>query len=338
MKKLIGVFIVYFMFGTSVSHAGFWDNFTESIDCLLSPVECAGKNLAIGATPEFEKSAGRIADEKIKPLIRDVDTVMKQRLEQFDKINKELLKDADEKVKNRLLQVDGIINDANQNIADRLEQADKIVSELIVEADEKTKQRLNQIDEIIKTSLKEMREIVVEVNNVLQHAFDHADNFVLLASSQLDNIRGKFRQDATYFFDRTEYIIETVDCKVTGTILDIKNAFEHERQEWAKLLPSNWCVVNCEIPYCYSKVGITSAPQSFEYATIYDIKKCQLLSSLGPDTKVDRIRNVYLDLKTLSAKMMCVQRQAGYQAKLHYTWDWLEFGERYDFWMAHTKN
>lgn len=319
MKRLISVFIVYFMFGTNVSHAGLWKD--------------AGRDFAKGAAPELEKSVNRIVEEKIKPLIKDVDTVMKERLEQFDKINKELLKDADERAKNRLQQIDGIINNANQSIADRLEQADKIVSQLIAEADEKTKQRLNQIDGIIKTSLKEMREIVVEVNNILQRSFDRADNLVSDASSQLDNLRKKFRQDATYFFDRTEYIIETVDCKVTGTVDQIKFDLEQMGKELADLWPK-LCVPRCKVPYCYSQLGLTERPQSFEHSMIYDLKKCGLLNSLRPDTPARRIKNAYLDLKTLAAKMMCVQRQAGPQAKLHYTWDWLEFGEQYDFWNA----
>jgi len=320
MKRLISIFIVYFIFGTNVSYAG-----CKWYKWVVSPVECAGESAARGATPELEKSASRIIDEKVKPLIRDVDTVLKQRVEQLGEMSKELLKDADEKAKNRLQQLNEIVNNANLSIEERLEQADKIVSQLIAEADDKAKQRLNQLDGIIKTSLNEMRDIVDEVNNILQRSVSDA-------SSQLDDLRKKFRQDAVYYFDRTEYIIETVDCKVTGTVDQIKIDIERVGEALVRWLP-RW-LPWYKVPDCYSKIGITKAPQSFEYATIYDLRKCERLNSLKPSDPVNHIKNVYLDLKTLSAKMMCVQRQAGYQAKLHYTWDWLEFGKQYDFWAA----
>ena len=242
-------------------------------------------------------------------------------------MSEELLKDADEKAKNRLQQLNEIVNNANLSIEERLEQADKIVSQLIAEADDKAKQRLNQLDGIIKTSLNEMRDIVDKVNNILQRSFDRADNIVSVASSQLDDLRKKFRQDAVDFFEK-------IDCKVSGTIGRVEGKIENIGRELAKLLPSQWWCFTCKVPYCYSKVGITKAPQSFEYSTIYALKRCELLNSLRPDMKVEVIIRAYLDLKTLSAEMMCVQRQAGDQATLHYIGDWLEFGKQYDFWAA----
>jgi hypothetical protein len=93
--------------------------------------------------------------------------------------------------------------------------------------------------------------------------------------------------------------------------------------------------VPSELVACYQQLGLKEPPESFQYSTIYDLKKCKVLRTLTSETPVRQILNVYVELKAQSARMACLQRGAGHHATLHYTWDWLEFGAWYDFWYAY---
>jgi len=163
--------------------------------------------------------------------------------------------------------------------------------------------------------------------------------------TKLDDFRKTFRTDVNRFFDRTEYIINMVDCKVAGTLekfrLDMGTLGKTLAQDikdslpkWSSLLQKKTSQEVTPVVRCYQQLGLKKPPEAFQYSTIYDLKKCEVLNTLTPQTPIRQILNVYLDLKALAARMACVQRSAGEQAILHYTWDWLEFGYQYDFWYS----
>lgn len=260
--------------------------------------------MAEGVREEFEKAMNSLFDDKIAPLLKDIDLVMKNRLEQADNIAEARLTQFDNTVKARLEQIDQVI----QTAFDRFE----------------------------KTTDRTIAQIKTDI-------IDHA-------TAQLDHLRRNFRADVDHFFDRTEYLINTVDCKVEGMVekirMDMQTTGKELAQELKASLPSlpSFSLfslirrkqpsesIPSELVVCYQELGLTAPPESFEYSTIYELKKCKVLKTLTPATPIRRILNVYLDLKAWAARMACVQRGAGHHATLHYTWDWLEFGHRYDIW------
>jgi len=163
--------------------------------------------------------------------------------------------------------------------------------------------------------------------------------------TKLENFHKDFRTDVNQFFDRTEYLIDKVDCQAQGTLekirLDMETTGKQLAEKIDELLPKWWHLNIFSKPAepapalaCYRQLGLKTPPKPFQYSTIYDLKKCEVLNSLTPETPIRQILNVYLDLKALAARMACVQRSAGEQAILHYTWDWLEFGHQYDLWYS----
>jgi hypothetical protein len=212
--------------------------------------------------------------------------------------------------------------------------------DLVMQFNQTAKQsRLNQVNELIKVVDK----VVSHINQIVQGAiqkFDQAndktiakikDDVITDSATQLDNLRDNFRKDVDNFFYQTENIINPIDCKVESKIEPLYVKMETFRKDVAALIPSRWFFWR-EPHYCYKIMKIKPEPQSFDYATIYELKKCELLMSLKPETPIKRVQSVYLDLKALAATMMCMQFHAGEYAKRYYTWDWLEFDGQYDFW------
>jgi len=211
--------------------------------------------------------------------------------------------------------------------------------DLVMQFNDTAKSRLNQVDELIKAVdkvISHIDKIVSGASERFKPATDKTidrirEDVITDSVTQLDNLRHNFRKDVDHFFNQTEYIINAIDCKVEGQIEQLDVKMQTFRKDVAALLPSRWFFWR-KPHYCYKIMNIKHAPKRSEYASIYELKKCELLMSLKPETPIKRVQSVYLDLKTLAATMMCVQYHAGEYAKPDYTWDWLEFGGQYDFW------
>lgn len=271
-----------------------------------------GQQLSEGFSQEFEKTMTTLIDEKITPLVKDINKLLKARIEQVDKL-----------VEKRLQQIDAMIEKTFHQFQ---AVADKTIEKIKLDLIDNTFTQFNQAIE--KTKM------------------DIIDNTFF----QLNELRSNFRTDVDHFFNRTEYLIDKVDCKVEGTLeklrQDLQSTGKEIAQELQKSLPNfsllatkkpNKPAIPSELVACYQQLGLNAPPEPFEYSTIYDLKKCKVLRTIKSDTPVRRILNIYIDLQAFAARMACVQRGAGHRATLHYTWDWIEFGYQYDFWHAYNE-
>ncbi len=184
-------------------------------------------------------------------------------------------------------------------------------------------------------------------------------------SIQLDSLRKKFRQEISHFLDESKYFSKRVNCTLEATLAPIsQNRLLRNRDFSAKVAPFSLEITSIatgtplpiasakgnlvieskkdedETPFksiaepivCYQQLGLQAPPETWEYSTIYDLKKCKILKTLTPETPTKRILNVYIDLKAWAAKMACIQHGAGYHATQHYIWDLLDFVYLYNLW------
>jgi ElaB/YqjD/DUF883 family membrane-anchored ribosome-binding protein len=291
-----------------------------------------GKQFAEGVRGEFDKAMDRLFDEKIDPLVADIDKLLKARLNAVDKM-----------AKDRLAQLDKII-------ADRLKQVDKLIQNTFDQFNTVAKETIGKLKtDLIDNAFTQFNEAIEKTKT------DLIDN----TFTQIDDLRKNLRMEVDHFFDRTEYLINTVDCKVEGMVEKIRMDIEKTGEILAQQLKTELSSLGIKmegslltgfsgevfikpesdstlaakpLTQCYQELGLMAPPKPWEYSTIYDLEKCNVLKTLTPNTPMKRILNVYLDLKAYAARMACVQRGAGHHATLHYTWDWLAFGYWYDFW------
>ena len=171
--------------------------------------------------------------------------------------------------------------------------------------------------------------------------------------TQLDKVRGQFRRDVDHFFDRTENLLVLLDCAEEKIRLDLERTREELDKlgdKYLKEFNTSISGVSSLISFgqkkakpvestnstaadfgCYEQLGISAESlEGFEYSTIYDIKKCKVLSTLTPETPLRRVLNVYWDLHIFAKRVACIQQNPN-----HFTWDWLAFKQRYDFWSVY---
>ncbi|MDM8557311.1 hypothetical protein [Candidatus Parabeggiatoa sp. HSG14] len=262
-----------------------------------------GQKFGEGIRQEFDIAMDSLFKDKIAPLVADIDKLLKARIGQTDKM-----------IEARLKQIDALI----QNTFDRFQEAanntiDKIKTDIVDNA-------FNQYSKAIEKTRKEI------VDNTFK---------------KIKKLRQNFRNDVDHFFDRSEYLINLVDCTEEKFRIDTENLTTKIADELEKRCPKMICgwskasTKESTPKICYQELGLKKPPKSWEYSTLYDLNKCDVLRSLTPmETPVKRILNVYIDLQAFAARMACIQR-ASRQARLHYRWDWLEFGYQYDFWRGY---
>ena len=136
-----------------------------------------------------------------------------------------------------------------------------------------------------------------------------------------------------------EYLINLVNCHLVGNLekmrrdfIQLLNSFSKEVRGWLPWVKKRERSVAIQL--CYAQLEITEDPKHFEYATIYEINKCYVLSRIEPTMKPANIARTYLDLQNRAAQMLCLQRGAKDSASRHYTLDWIEFANLYHFWIS----
>jgi len=243
-----------------------------------------------------------------------------------------------------------------QKIIFLLKDIDKVLNSITLTKPIKDiiKHSLAKVDQVILTTFHQYTESKQQLN---KHSY-----------FQLDDIHHKFRQNISRFLDESKYFSERVNCTIEATVAPISQ----NRQLITKKIPAKIAPFSLEVTsittggpllpiplasaqgniviesrpdenatnfdsvaeplFCYQQLGLETPPETWEYSTIYDLKKCSILNTLTPQTPLKRILNVYLDLKAWAAKMACVQYGAGRHATQHYIWDWLEFGYLYNLW------
>lgn len=218
------------------------------------------------------------------------------------------------------------------------ENVEKIKQALIAYTFERAEKFRQQTVAQIRTDIVDYAADTVQkvteetVNTVKTDLIDHT-------FTKLYQFRKLFRTDVNQ-------LINQIDCKVAGNLekfrIDLSNISEKLAKEFKELKinlpflsPSNKTAPKVtQVSSCYQKLGLTKPPKPFQYSTIYDLEKCEVLATLTPKTPIRQVLNVYLDLANFATRMACVQRAAGERASLHYTWDWLEFEYQYDLWYS----
>jgi len=275
-----------------------------------------GQKIGAGLRKEFEATMDKLFAEKIRPLLREIDMVLANRLEQADKIAENRLKQLDGIIEARLKQVDALI----QSTFDQF----RVTVDYTI-----TKVRTDLIDYTFSKASEWRDETIAKIRkDLLDHSF-----------AELEKLRQAFRNDVEHVFDRTEYLVKLVDCTEEKVRIDMENTKKIADELLKKCPPlicgeSKTSAKESTPEICYEELNLKKPPQSWEYSTLYDLNKCDALRSLTPQSPVRRILNVYLDLQAFAARMACIQRGAP-QAKQHYMQDLEEFGKQYDFWYSY---
>jgi hypothetical protein len=216
---------------------------------------------------------------------------------------------------------------------------------------------LTRVDRLILNTFQQYNQVANDPNQKIKL---HKNR-----SIELDRLRQKFRQEISRFLDESKYFSKRVNCAVEATLDPISQNRQLRNKDFsAKMAPFSLDITSMatgtplpiasakgnlvieskkeeEAPhlksiaepiFCYQQLGLKAPPETWEYSTVYDLKKCKILNTLTPETPTKRILNVYVDLKAWAAKIACIQHGAGYHATQHYIWDWLEFGYLYNLW------
>lgn len=116
----------------------------------------------------------------------------------------------------------------------------------------------------------------------------------------------------TYIFDRGELLVEKVDCTAEKQLLDIAYIGNPAKDGVADTSVPDFIIrLLRKTPKCLSMAGPPEdyKPQRWEYTRVYEIAKCEALSSIDEHTPVDRIVGVYIDLKAFLERIRCIVRE-----------------------------
>jgi len=304
----------------------FTQGVTEEVLKALNSInwEKYGQQIAAGIRQEFEGAMDKLFADKIKPLLEDIDLILKTRIDQVDSLIDVLIQKTFEQFQTV----------ADQTIAKiRTDIIEYTFNRFATERDKTIAQiRAEVIDYTAATINKTTAEIVAKVKaELIDHTF-----------AQLDQLRQDFRIDVNHFFDRAENLIVLLDCTEEKIRLDLESARKDLDKLGEKYLKEIKFLIQlykgkfltqpttstATKNNCYQQLGVTEeALEGFEYSTIYDIRTCKLLNTLTPKTPIRRVQNVYLDLGMFAKRVACIQ-----QNPTHFMWDWLAFESRYQFW------
>jgi len=296
--------------------------------------------------------------DELKINITALDTLLTKNIERTDEAIQSAFTRLDQSIDNTKSQlVEPSLKTLFQGLQETIDQAQKqIIDRGLDKSREVSKQLMVDINttidniklKILKEAAQEgqvfleavQQKIIIEAEQSARALLTQVKEEVILETSQqVESLRARFRKDVDHYFDRTEYLINLVDCQVVGhleqirlNISQLSDSFSKEVRGWLPWLKKKKRSV--EIQFCYAQLGLTEDPKHFEYATIYEIHKCHLLNQIKPTTPVTRIKTMYLDLQNYAAQMRCLQRGAAESASRHYTWDWIEFANQYHFWAS----
>jgi hypothetical protein len=271
--------------------------------------------------PEFEAAMDKLFDDKIKPLLNDIDLILKTRIEHVDTLIDDKLKQIDVLIQQT---VDRFQTAADETIAKvKTDLIDYAFNRFDIERDKTIAQiRSEVIDYAAITVTQTTTEIVAKVKAELIK-----QTFV-----QLEQLRHDFRRDVNQFFDRAENLLTLLDCTEEKTRIDMENLIKTLGKEVAARCPPMLCGSSSKVAdnptllACYKKLHLKKPPKSWQYSMIYRLEKCEVLSDLTPDTPVENIAAVYLDLHNWAKRIACIQRSP------FTMWDSLEFKSRHQYW------
>ncbi len=238
------------------------------------------------------------------------------------------------------------INQTQQQIIDRgLDKTRDVSTQLMVDINDTIdniklkilKEAAQEGQDFLKTV---QQKIIIEAEQKISGLLTQLQKEIILETSQqVDTLRARFREDVDHYFDRTEYLINLVNCHVVGNLAQIRlnisqlsDSFSKEVRGWLPWEKKRERPIAIQL--CYAQLELTEEPKHFEYATIYEVHKCHLLNQIKPTTPIIRVKAIYLDLQNYAAQMRCLQRGAPNSANRHYTWDWIEFANQYHSWAS----
>ncbi len=305
-----------------------------------------GQEIGSGLRGEFEATMDKLFDEKIKPLLKDIDMVLENRLDQADKIAEDRLNQLNSILEDKLKQIDAIIQSAFDQFKITVNDTIKQVRTDVIDytftkasewRDESISKIRTDIIDYANTSFTKTTDAAIAKvrKEIIDHTFDRAEK-----------LRQAFSVDMINFFDKARELIIRLECTEEKTRLDIQNVMSTLDKLGTKYLkemkdfnPKNWFIKKSgtlEISpnaKCYQEAGIDlnniDSIEGFEYLTIYEIKKCKVLSTLTITTPVKRISNVYWDLYMFTQRVACFQENTE-----HFVWDLLELKSAYEYWKA----
>lgn len=296
IKKIMLYFFVVVLTSLSSinSSKAYIPIFSEIKNSFDNEVKKTSQSMAAGIRQEYQKAANHLFDEKIKPLLDEIDLV----------------------AKNRMKDASGIVDDVS-GIVDDVSATVNKVNEIVQDTDKIVKDRLDQLNEIINKSMSDIRKSTKDFKKIIEDT-----------SKSIDQLRDKFKKDIDDIFAKIDNII---DCKITGThekiIMDIKTIRDSFIPRLPFLKPPCYKVVGISAdPQYWEYTTIYGLEKCRKLKQLDDaiIK--------GNTITIDTILKAYVDLRALCARVGCVQRHAGDSAAKYFGKEYLELGRAYDIW------
>ncbi len=280
-----------------------------------------GQQIGAGIRQEFEAAMDKLFDDKIKPLLDDIDLILKTRIEHVNSLIDEKLKQIDVLIQQTVERFQAAADETIAKVKSDL--IDYTFNRFEIERDKTIAQiRSELIDYTATTVTQTTTEIIAKVKAELI-----AQTFV-----QLEQLRHHFRRDVNQFFERAENLLTLLDCTEEKTRIDMENLIKTLGKELESRCPPILCGSSSKVAddptllACYKKLHLKKPPKSWQYSMIYRLEKCEVLSDLTPDTPVENIAAVYLDLHNWAKRIACIQRSPKAM------WDSLEFKSRHQYW------
>ncbi|OQY54741.1 MAG: hypothetical protein DRR08_33675 [Candidatus Parabeggiatoa sp. nov. 2] len=196
-----------------------------------------GQQVGAGLRQEFEGAMNKLFNQQLKPLLKDIDMLLKGRIEQADKAAEARINQLDELIDNKLTTLKGQIEQADKAAEARLNQLDELIDNKLTtlkgqieQADKAAEARLNQLNKLIDNKLTKVDALIQDtfaqfrqtadetIAKVKQDIIDYAvERFKTSRDETVAQIRAEVIDYAANTFKKTAD--ETV-AKVKAELID----------------------------------------------------------------------------------------------------------------------
>lgn len=323
-KKLV-ILVVASLFTISgslqASCGKFCDTWVKVRDTITSPfrepIRSSGQELGKGMRKEFEAAMQVLFDQKLGPLIADINTKVKDLIVQSgQEVNRVIDHGSDKfkEVENQLKgHVDEVINSVDVKyrgaMHDTFDELNKARTEAIVgiravvgDTNSMLEKRINQVTLVTMQALTKVEAIV---NNFTPGKF---------RTDLVDPLMNQLTGLEKDIFSQLDRLVEKVACTAIGSV-DLVTKMLNDTLDRVPLIKQNQCascggifgIFQAKCPVCCNRVNmaIKGSPTIFEK---YRLGQCYTLTKLENMPTTEPVRNIkdaYGDLHVLARLFYC---------------------------------
>lgn len=286
---------------------GFWEKLDPS-RYWNRAAKGAGRNMAEGARQEFEKAMDNLFNNKVNPLMSNIDYIASQRIKQTEGVITTAINNV-AILKNEFKgDIESILNNADDRYKENLKltfdeinqaRAEAIfeLREVIGEVDQSLENRINQTAVVLMSALAKAQEIS---DNFRPGAFQ--TQLVEPTFAKLNQLEQKVYQDADQLLDKfflgANTNIEEVRRKVLKAFTPVDKKSGYTRKGLLKFIPLLGMNLN--------------DVELYRYSTWLEMKK--ISEVIEQKTSVDKIIDSYIQLQINAVRMHFIAKSMAIQA------------------------